>query len=512
LKLQKKFLYLKVYAIILILVRFLSLPFNVLTDSTEARYAEMGRKMFETGNYITPFIDSGVPFWGKPPLSFWSTALSYKIFGVNEFAAHLPHFLFLLGVVLLVFFFTRKYFDSLTAHISMAVILSCTLFLYYMGSVMTDPAFTFALTLSFVAFYSALYSEKNRTLWGYTFFAGLGMGLLAKGPLCLVFIGFTLFFWILLTKKWKEVWDKIPWFTGTLLMLLIALPWYIMAENQTPGFLKYFIIGEHFERYTIPDWSGDLYGDGRGGFKGIIWLFYFVALLPWSLIGLVYFISKCIKRTPDSKFPDFSFLKNEKLLYIFLWILGPLLLFTFSSNTLITYTLPILAPASIFAGYYISKNSDKINKKIFTFVFYANIIIFLLLIPPSIVYLLKHKGPLGQWVESTAAKSVKSDKFIIDEYFEHCPQKDCPLLYMASKRYSTDFYSRLESIQILYDDEISPYLKKYPVVYLVVNNKQYRNGNFEKTHNAEVLLKALNRVLLKIPSKDYLEKPHESKE
>ncbi len=51
------------------------------------------RNMAETGDWVTPWFDHGVPFWGKPPLSFWMSAASFKVMGVSEFAARLPHWL-----------------------------------------------------------------------------------------------------------------------------------------------------------------------------------------------------------------------------------------------------------------------------------------------------------------------------------------------------------------------------------------------------------------------------------
>ena len=51
------------------LLRLLSLSMYPLLDTTEARYGEMARIMVETGYWIVPQIDYGVPFWGKPPLS-----------------------------------------------------------------------------------------------------------------------------------------------------------------------------------------------------------------------------------------------------------------------------------------------------------------------------------------------------------------------------------------------------------------------------------------------------------
>ena len=102
-----------------LLLRLVSLGFNPMFDTTEARYAEIGRLMYETGNWITPLFDYSLPFWGKPPLSFWATAASFHIFGVNDFAAHFPHFLFMLGIVALMYFFIKR-------HLISSVSIGCT--------------------------------------------------------------------------------------------------------------------------------------------------------------------------------------------------------------------------------------------------------------------------------------------------------------------------------------------------------------------------------------------------
>ena len=82
----------------LLILRLLTMWVIPLTDTTEARYAEIARKMLETGNWVTPQHDYGVPFWAKPPLSTWLSAASMGLFGVNELAARLPSLLMSLVV------------------------------------------------------------------------------------------------------------------------------------------------------------------------------------------------------------------------------------------------------------------------------------------------------------------------------------------------------------------------------------------------------------------------------
>ena len=70
-----------------------------LMDKTEARYGEIARLMAETGEWVVLQIDYGVPFWAKPPLSTWASALSISLFGAHEFFVRLPYFrLFSLGI------------------------------------------------------------------------------------------------------------------------------------------------------------------------------------------------------------------------------------------------------------------------------------------------------------------------------------------------------------------------------------------------------------------------------
>ncbi len=57
------------------------------TDNSESRYAEISRKMVETGDWITPQFDYGIPFWAKPPLSMWMSATGIELFGANEFGS-----------------------------------------------------------------------------------------------------------------------------------------------------------------------------------------------------------------------------------------------------------------------------------------------------------------------------------------------------------------------------------------------------------------------------------------
>ncbi|GAM74315.1 hypothetical protein JCM19241_5511 [Vibrio ishigakensis] len=92
-----------------LLIRLLSLGTYPLMDTTEARYGEMARLMIETNNWITPQFDYGVPFWGKPPLFTWMSAVGIETFGVNEFAVRVPHWLAGILTIMVMALFARRF-------------------------------------------------------------------------------------------------------------------------------------------------------------------------------------------------------------------------------------------------------------------------------------------------------------------------------------------------------------------------------------------------------------------
>lgn len=87
----------------ILIVRLVSLALYPLMDSTEARYAEMARKILEINDWVVLHYTYEQPFWGKPPLSFWGSAVGMWIFGINEFGVRIAPFVASLLVCALFF-------------------------------------------------------------------------------------------------------------------------------------------------------------------------------------------------------------------------------------------------------------------------------------------------------------------------------------------------------------------------------------------------------------------------
>lgn len=435
----------------LLICRLISMYFIPLNDTTEARYAEIARKMLETGNWVTPLHDYGVPFWAKPPLSTWMAALSMKLFGVNELAVRLPSLLLSIGILGLVWQLAKKRSGAFVATTAVIVLASCLYFFLNAGTVMTDPALLFCTTLSMSAFWQAIV-DKSRG-WSYLFFVGLGLGLLAKGPIAVVLVGMPIFIWVFIRQQWRALWQQLPWIKGTLLLLAIALPWYLLAESRTPGFLNYFILGEHFGRFLQAGWQGDKYGFAHSAPYGMIWVYEWVGMLPWTipLLGWSLYNAK--------KIPLLCKDDDGWVSYLLLTVFMPLAFFTFARNIIYPYTFPTLpAFALLFAelSARASLPADLWRK----YIRWAAIpgVMFL---AATAVFLLK-----PQWV-------AKSQKPVIVAWKDKNPALHSNLVYWGDKvQFSAQFYSGGKAQKALTTETLCPLLSNHLANYIVINSKE----------------------------------------
>lgn len=397
-------------------VRLFTLGGYPLTDTTEARYGEIARKMLETGQWIVPQIDYGVPFWGKPPLSFWLTAISFKVIGVTEFAARIPSLLLGVAVCGLVYILGSRHRVPDFGLRASLVVATSLLMMVSAGGVMTDPAMVLGTTLSMVAFWRA--RTATSPAWGYAFFLGLAIGLLAKGPIATVLTLFPIGVWAMMTGRIGETWRRLPWITGTAMTALLVVPWFWAAEVKSPGFLHYFLVGEHWQRYTVSGWKGDLYGSGHPYPLGTIWLYALLGTLPWSP-WLLWQLARRKARIAITPLRA----NDGWMLYLLCWMFAPAVFFTMARNILPTYMLPGLAGFGLLAAEVWTQRStqpvDRIPR--------------LGLITPLLTVLLV----LVVWPYA----GFQSQKEIVSAYREAL-LKDRPLIYFKQRPYSAQFYSR----------------------------------------------------------------------
>ena len=421
---------------ILVLIRSYFNAVLPLMDKTEARYGEIARLMSETGNWITPQIDYGLPFWAKPPLSTWTSALSVSIFGSAEFFVRLPYLIVLVGLVLFIGKYTKGHVQSY--YLLGIIALSIPEFYLHAGVVSTDTFLTCGVSLSMFGFWEAL-RDETKPYWGYLFFAGMGIGLLSKGPIVGILTLPPIFLWALVTKNIQKAFNKLPWIGGVLLMLALILPWYVMAEINSPGFIDYFIVGEHFERYFNSGWKGDKYGFPKQQPIGIVWAFLILFLLPWSIA----FVRLLIKKGKDG-------IQNPWVLFLLFWALWTPLFFTSSKSLIHPYILPSSIPVALIINHYWSTLK---NKRI-----YLGFALGL----PFLLFAVHLSGKIKPLYAST------TDKYLIEQAN---PALD--IFSLDQKSYSSQFYTNgnIKQIDTAYLGQLLKIEKDF---YLILLNKQWR--------------------------------------
>jgi len=263
----------------------------------EPRYAWIARDMAETGDWVTPRL-YGKPWFEKPVLYYWMAAASFKVFGVSEAAARLPSALCALFATLALAWLAWRVYGEETARWLLLLLPTSVGMIGFSHAAATDMPFSGMLTIAMVCAAVALGLVRNentpvlpRTPWLALILFGffLGLAVLAKGPAAIILSGGAVFFWALITKRWRDAFRLLhP--IAIVSFCAMALPWYILCTRRNPDFFRVFIIEHNFKRYLTPE------------FQHIQPFWYYVPVLlamffPWLaiLVSGVIKTARCIR-------------------------------------------------------------------------------------------------------------------------------------------------------------------------------------------------------------------------
>ncbi len=301
----------------------------------EPRYAWVARDMVETGDWITPHL-YGKPWFEKPPLFYWGAALCFKLFGVSEAAARLPSAISALLATLAMAWLALRLYGAETARWLLLLLPTTVGMIGFSHAAATDMPFSGMLTIAMAAAAVVLGLTQNentpiipRTPWLALVLFGffLGLAVLAKGPAAIILCGGAVFFWALLTKRWRDAFLLLhP--VAIAAFCFSALPWYILCARRNPDFLRVFLIEHNFKRYLTPEFQHIQ----PFWFYGPIVL---LGCLPWTLLLLPAAIE--LKQSFKNRL-------NLGATGIFLlsWSLFPCIFFTFSKSKLPGYILSVI--------------------------------------------------------------------------------------------------------------------------------------------------------------------------
>jgi 4-amino-4-deoxy-L-arabinose transferase-like glycosyltransferase len=310
----------------------------------EPRYASVARGMFESGDYLTPRL-LGEPWFEKPVLMYWLAAIGFALIGVGETAARLPSAVAATLSTLALFWCGRRLYSRGTGFAAALILATSAGFIGLSRAASMDMLLSTSLTLALVFFLVGANTEgPSRSRYFYLFYAALGVGVLAKGPVAVLLPVLALAIFLIWrggAGEWRT-WHP----EGFAFTALVAGPWYVAVTVANGGaFIDEFLIGHNFERFTM-----DAFGHVQP-FYFFIPVF-LLMMFPWTFL-----LIPAITRRLD---------KNEHLLVV--WAAVPFVFFSFSGSKLPAYILPMAAPLALLLAGEITKHEASVRFRIATLV------------------------------------------------------------------------------------------------------------------------------------------------
>lgn len=322
-------------ALSIAVVWFLTLEGRHLLPSDEGRYAEIAREMFTSGDWVT-IRYNGLKYFEKPPFQLWMTALAFEAFGVGEWQARLWVAISGAAGLVVTMVAARRWYGARVGLITGLVLLAAPA--WNLGAHFNSldmglsGALAFVLASVLLAQHPAT-SVTARRHWMWAAWAAMAVAVLTKGLVGIVLPGLVLALYTLVVRD-LSVWRRLCFWSGMLVLLVIAAPWFILTSQRNPEFLHFFFIHEHFQRYL----SNVHHRDGP-------W-WYFVpqlllGFLPW--VGLAWPMAK-------ATWPARAALAFQPGLFLGLWAATIFIFFSLSGSKLPGYILPVYPALAVLAA------------------------------------------------------------------------------------------------------------------------------------------------------------------
>ncbi len=206
-----------------------------LTNWDEGIYAEISREMLSSNPLIPHW--NYQPWFEKPPLMPWITAVFFRFFAINEFWARAGSALSGVAIIALLHGWLIGKRDALAAWLSTLILLSTFGFLHVCRVGEMDVLLSFGCCVALCGL-TAIQDHKFNG-W-YLFWAGLAIALMTKGAACIVLI-LTAFVFAAL-ERWKTKHLGKTFWLGFLLFLFAVLPWHLyMVHRFGESFLSEYL-------------------------------------------------------------------------------------------------------------------------------------------------------------------------------------------------------------------------------------------------------------------------------
>lgn len=311
-----------------------------LIGPDEPRYAEVAREMFATGDWVTPRL-GGLKWFEKPALTYWLSAGGYAVFGVSEFGARVLITLAAGLSVLLLFLYGSRIVSTRYGYLSAAALATCGLWPGFARGATFDLPLAAAMELALLSFFlweSSPEPRRKNRLW-YVFCFALGLAVLAKGLVGIVLPCAIVGAYLLLSGRLKIVFKPRLLLLGGLIFLATAAVWYgpVIAKNGRE-FIDEFFIAHHFQRYLSNKYKHPQ-----------PFYFFFGVLLAGSFPWTFFLISNAWQSV--KRWKTAGAMSGDRFgLFLWLWVLIPLIFFSFSGSKLPGYILPVFPAIALIVG------------------------------------------------------------------------------------------------------------------------------------------------------------------
>ena len=298
----------------------------------EGRYATVAWEMLATGDWLTPTLN-GLPFFHKPPLFYWISGAAMALTGHTALAARAGS---LVGAILgafALYLFTVRWCGPVRARRALLVLLAQPLFFLGAQFANLDTLVAGCITATILCLahtvlcFESQQDYRKALLLSYLLAA---LGVLAKGLIGFVLPAMVILLWLVLRRRWRSLWMLIS-LPGLLLFLMVAAPWFVVMQQRFDGFLHYFFIVQHFQRFAA------------GGFNNVEPFWFYPAVLAVCSLPCLLWIKKLPARSywrsADQVLTDVRLLMGLTVICIVLF-------FSLPQSKLIGYIMPAVPALS----------------------------------------------------------------------------------------------------------------------------------------------------------------------
>ena len=301
-------------------------------DKGEPREALAVQDIVQRGEWLFP-LKRATAIPSKPPLFHWSAALTYQVTGrLDEATIRFPSAFYATLGVLLIYALGRRLFGAPAGLLSGAVLATTLIYQTQALSARVDMTLCFFVTASLVLFYYLYRGFLTNQLWYFVFYALVGIGTLAKGPLGILLPGLVIASFLFLRRRW-DLLAKFCFHPGVVVTLFLAVGWYgLAAMRGGEGFVDRQLLRENLERFA-----------GGSGHSHPVYFYLpylFSQGLPWSLF------------LPLALWDGFKrgFFSDDDRLFTMLWFLVMFFFFSIAMGKRSVYLLPLYPALALFTA------------------------------------------------------------------------------------------------------------------------------------------------------------------